>query len=384
VEETPPSERDEAVRRLLDFLLATSVHAYRVLRPGHTVPALLPPAEHAGLRFADADAAGAWGERRIGAALEVVRQAAGALPARTADLLLALDPLLTAQHRWHDVAPVATEVADASARHGDARAEERARYMQGGALMQCSDGRATEVIAQALRLSQDSPDASVRAMILNVAAILRSHEGRDTEVVELLREAIGLARRMADECLEMLVLGNLAQTLLMQGVPGAEVLDVTDRQWELCERLGDTPSRSDVLYRRGQALRRLGRPEDALRSHLMALSYEGDSQQLLFRAANLLRAAEVCLDLHRHKEATRHAEQGVTLARELHHGRLEVLGNKVLGDALTATGNPAWGRVCWKLALARALPLQMTAEIDALRERLEGRSAPAPAPPIAG
>ncbi|MFF3326355.1 BTAD domain-containing putative transcriptional regulator [Streptomyces sp. NPDC002889] len=370
-EEESTTTRAAALTRLLDLLVATARNAYRLIRPGHTTPASLIPTEHRGVTFADAEEACAWGARELTAALELVEQVVHTATAGAADLLLALDPLLMAEHRWRDVIPVARKVAAEAHRTGDRRAERRVCYMLGGALMQVNDHEgARELTSRAVDLSVGTSDDTVHAMALNVHAILQSYAGRDREAAELGGRAVAIARAIGDRSVEALALGNIIQTRLGLGQSDPSLLVAAHRQLSLYESLDDQHGSVQALYRVGQVLRRLGRPAEALRRHQESLEILGADGQRFMQAGNLIRGAEAYLDLGRPESAARFAERGIVLSRELGFDRLEAVGARVLGDALIRMGQQSWARACWEQAYDICVRVGMTEEAGELRSRL--------------
>ncbi|MEU4495957.1 BTAD domain-containing putative transcriptional regulator [Streptomyces sp. NPDC023998] len=370
-EEESTDTRAAALTRLLDSLVATARNAYRLIRPGHTTPASLVLTKHRGVTFADAEEACAWGARELSAALELVEQVAQTATAGAADLLLALDPLLMAEHRWHDVIPVARVVAAAARRAGDRRAERRVCYMLGGALMQVGDnGSAREVTSRAVDLSAGTSDQTVHAMALNVQGILQSHAGRGQDAVELGGRAVTIARGIGDRSVEALALGNIIQARLWLGESDQSLLNAAQQLVGLHESLDDQHGSIMALYRVGQVLRSLGRPAEALRRHQESLEILGADGQRFLQAGNLIRGAEACLDLDQPEAAARMAERGIMVSRELGFDRLEAMGALTLGDALIRMGHQSWARACWEQAHDICVRLEMTREAEELRDRL--------------
>ncbi|MGI5401200.1 AfsR/SARP family transcriptional regulator [Streptomyces sp. CA-135486] len=372
-EEESAATRAAALTRLLDLLVATARNAYCLIRPGHTIPVSLVPTEHRGVTFADAEEACAWGARELTAALEVVEQVAHTDTAGAADLILALDPVLMAEHRWGDVIPVARTVAAVARRTGDRRAERRVSYMLGGALIWVDDSAgARDVTSRAVDLSVGTSDHTVHAMALNVYAILHGHAGRGREAVELGGRAVTIARAIGDRSVEALALGNIIQARLELGESDRSLLGDAKRQLGLYESLDDQHGRVLALYRLAQVVRRLGWPEEALRRHQEILENLGADGQRFIQAATLIRGAETYLDLGQPESAARFAERGIALSRELSYYRLEVIGARTLGDALIRMGHQSWARACWQQAHDICIRLDMADEDEAerLRHRL--------------
>jgi tetratricopeptide (TPR) repeat protein len=369
-EETPRSCH-EALLRLLDVLTATALHAYRQLRPGHTVPAALGPFRYQGTPLSDEAEACEWGARSLGGVLETVRQTARTAPGESAALLLVLDPLLMADHRWQEAVQPATEVFEAAVQAGDGHAAARAGYILGGALMQQGDvDGAREVVDRALETTREGTADTLYAMLLHVDAQVRLYTGAAREAVDTMREAARHARDAGNRSLEAMSLGNVVQVSLGLDTRGETLLADARHQMRLHEELGDDHGRVLALYRLGQVLRACGQPDEALRVYRECLGHLGGHGRRLLRTGVLIRAAEAYLDLGDHRGAAGHAEQGLALAKEIGHGRLEAVAGRVLGDALAAMGHGAWAVTHWEAALATSLRLGVAGEEKQLRRRL--------------
>ncbi len=373
--EDPPAARTAAVARLLDVFLATARHAYGLLRPGHTVPRLLTPTARQGLSFADEHEAAAWGSRELTAMFQVVRQVGDTVVGTAADLILALDPVLQAEHRWRDLVPVARDLLAAARRTGDRRSQRSLCYMLGGALMQVNELAAgQELIERALDLCAADPDPTTEAMSRNVQALIESRYGRDAHALVLWEQAVAVARTVPDPAIEALVLGNIVQTELDGGSSDPALLALAERPLRLYRDLDDHHGQTQALYRLAQVLRRLGRPAEALRVHQDCLVALGPEGQPFVRAANLVRTAEVLLDLGRPLSAARLAERGIDLSRKLGLDRFHALGVCALGDARAALGDRAGAAAHWREALELYEGLSMARQADQVRRRL--RDAP--------
>ncbi|NED63754.1 hypothetical protein G3I15_22740, partial [Streptomyces sp. SID10244] len=72
----PPSEREGALSRLLDFALATTAGVYAIERPGDRLVDHLAPAGYPGLAFPDREAARDWLYTEANCLLALARQSA--------------------------------------------------------------------------------------------------------------------------------------------------------------------------------------------------------------------------------------------------------------------------------------------------------------------
>lgn len=378
-EEESADARQGALAGLLDLLLATARNAYGLLRPGHGVLRSLLPTEHPGVRFADEEEACAWGTGRLAPALEFVAQIAPTAPAGAADLVLALDPLFMAEHRWSELIPVARTVVAAARRAGDRRAEQRICYMLGGALMQVEELQsAHEVTSRAMELSEGIDDHTVHAMVLNVAGLLAMKRDVEGGGLDLGLRAVAEARAAQDRSVEALALGNVILECVRLGQVNELLLETALRQLDLYEALGDHHGRAYAHYRIGQVLRGLERPKEALSRFEECLERLGPNGHSFVRCAALLRCAESYLSLGEPQSAARYAERAIVLAREMDFERGEAHATQTLGDALDLAGHASWARACWERSLAVCLRLGMAEEATYIRGRLESQPADTP------
>src|SRR5919197_4403571 len=73
-DEHPPSERDAALSRLLDFYLATAAHMYSLERPGDRLVDHMETPSHPGLAFEDRTTALSWLFSEAGGILACAQQ----------------------------------------------------------------------------------------------------------------------------------------------------------------------------------------------------------------------------------------------------------------------------------------------------------------------
>ncbi|MFE0512972.1 BTAD domain-containing putative transcriptional regulator, partial [Streptomyces sp. NPDC058964] len=127
-DEQPPSEREAAMSRLLDFYLATAAGVYAIERPGDRLVDGLEPTEFPGLRFDEGTAALDWLYSEAAPLLACVRQSAGTGRLRRGvDLLWAAKDLTESGANSHQYETTAQAMCAATLAAGDARAEGRAR-----------------------------------------------------------------------------------------------------------------------------------------------------------------------------------------------------------------------------------------------------------------
>lgn len=242
-EEDPRELRDAALGRLLDLHLVTAAESCRVIRPGHGVARTTLPQTRDAARFDGVEEALAWRAAAFDDIVLLLGQTAASHTDRAATLLLLLDAVVTTAHLWHQLVPVAAQVADAAARAGDPRSEGRARCVLGGALVRVGRmGEAEEQVARAVEASRDDDD--VHALALDVRRGVIGHRGHDAAPGSS-EDAAGLARRPGDRSPEAMALDAVRTRPRAQGVDERTGADA-ERQDALHQRLADRHAEADT------------------------------------------------------------------------------------------------------------------------------------------
>ncbi|PWV67920.1 AfsR/SARP family transcriptional regulator [Nocardia neocaledoniensis] len=208
-----------ALRRLLDFYLATVKHTVAVCNPGTRLPEHLRPTTAPGIRFADEHAAQAWLVEQRHNLVSLYRQCAqtgGPVLAPAADIAWATAELIDGGANCLEVARALEELLDAALRTGDRSVECRVRVALGalfayslGALRQGRDH-------QRIALSLDRGTISDARLTAFAAQLLSSSTRRGTETAAPLAHsarAIRLARRIGDRAIECACLVHEVKTL---------------------------------------------------------------------------------------------------------------------------------------------------------------------------
>ncbi|MFF7637828.1 tetratricopeptide repeat protein [Kitasatospora sp. NPDC008050] len=272
----PKDERDVALRRVLEWYLATATAAERILTPNHatlsrdyTHPPAAPPFEPD-----DSPAALRWLDQERGHLLEAVRTAVAlGWDALGWQLVDAMYPLFH-RLRAFELQDEANRLGLAAAR-SVADAAALARMLTDGGARLRNLNRSEEAIGlyqQALELAQVDGDRKAEAQALH--GIGRSHllAGRLPEATRCfrrdleLRESVGYARGAA---LTRVVLGDVA---LAQHQPDLALPELTAAYQALME--------INEPYEAARALAHLGRAHTALGDHQAA-------ERVLDRAAEL-------------------------------------------------------------------------------------------------
>lgn len=343
-----------ALRRLLDFYLATMKNVVAVCNPGTRLPEHLRPTTSAGLRLADDHAAQAWlaGERHN--LVSLYRQCAetgGPVLAPAADIAWATAELIDGGANCLEVTRALEELLAAALAAGDRSVECRVRVALGalfafslGALRQGRDH-------QRIALSLDRGTIS-DARLTAFAAQLLSSSTRGTDTAAPLAHsarAIRLARRVGDRAVECACLVHEVKTLTDAGeYAAAEERAVLARR--LAEELGNRPLEVMAMHELGAALVYQGRVEDGVRlcADAVALARTGGIELRLGWA--LARLAHVLLMAERAPAAEPVVDEAIAVLTRaigpLTRARVMVLQGRIKN----ALGKTEQARACFDAA----------------------------------
>ncbi|MGH4033083.1 AfsR/SARP family transcriptional regulator [Actinomycetota bacterium Odt1-20B] len=346
-------ERDAAHARLVDHYLATARDAYRLARPGCTLPDALAATHRTATPFSDSLAAQEWVREEIDAILGALRHAAGMRhTARTgahlraaADLLLALDPFSEHDFLWPRLNGPAAALADAAAAHGESTAEIRARYMLAGGLWQVGDEtRGTSHVERALRLCRATGDESLLGQLLNVSALLTLDLGAE-EALSLFRESSAVHIRRGNLWGELEALVNTCTPLRALG-RGAEALAALRDALPRAAPMGWTLVHVYLRCTHAEALAGLGRAAEAFESYGVALTGSREIGSDFLEAMVERGLGVTSYTLGRPADARLHLERCLDRARALGDQRLQVSALTGLGAALAALGDTGRADAC--------------------------------------
>ncbi|AWW39046.1 AfsR/SARP family transcriptional regulator [Streptomyces cadmiisoli] len=354
-DEQPPSERDAAFARLLDFHLATASRVYAIERPGERVLEHIAKTRHPGLSFQDRDQALEWLFGEANCLLACARQATSAgLHRKAADLLMAAVDLGESGAGSLQFTKVAAAVSEAAAEAGDPWAEARARTMLTHVHSIC--GRFAEADAEARRalavgLPAGDPVSSGQAP--NQRGIIALYEARHEDAEAHLSEALAAFRADGNKPGEAAALCNLSRVHLATGRT-ATAVELAGQGIALYEedRSGLALRLANGKYALGLALTGAGQTARARDVLTEALEVFRDSRQRFWQGMTLYRLAEVQLADRRPALAATQAEQALSVLHGI--GGEWRRGNvlTVLGRGLAAIGQTDRARVCWSEALA--------------------------------
>ncbi|MEU0596765.1 BTAD domain-containing putative transcriptional regulator [Streptomyces sp. NPDC006393] len=352
-DEHPPSERDAAMSRLLDFYLATAAGVYAIERPGDRLVDHLEQTVFPGLRFSDRQAARDWLYAEADCLLACVSQSVGNGDLRRAvDLLWAAKDLAESGTNALGYGTAATAARDAARACADAHAEARARVTLTEAhLVAGRFAQAEEEAAQAAALVVDIDDAALNCWVPNHCGVIAVYRNRHADGAGFLQQAISNFRADGNLAGEASALCNLSRSHLAMG-DTASAIDLAQQGVGIYDRLGHTLRGANGRYALGLALVESGELDQAAAQFTDALDVFRESRQRLWEGMTIFRLAEVALAQNRPAQAAALAEQSLAMLRGIggdwRRGNVLV----VLGKALHQVGQADRARACWHDALS--------------------------------
>ncbi|OKI84782.1 AfsR/SARP family transcriptional regulator [Streptomyces sp. CB02414] len=350
-DEHPPSEREAALSRLLDFYLATAAGVYAIERPGDRLVDGLEPTEYPGLSFTEGSAALDWLYTEAAPLLAGVRQAAGTDRLRRAvDLLWAAKDLTESGANSHQYETTASAMCEATAAAGDTRAQGRALTTLTNVLL--VSGRiqqAAQQAALAMKLAESALDTTAVSWVANDRGLISLHQGRYADGRAFLEQAIDGYRAAGNRAGEALSLCNLSRAHLGMGNT-AKAVAIAHRGLTAQLDIGRTMRLANGHFTLGIALTQADRHGEALQQFSDALLIFEAHRQRLWQGTTNFRIAEVHLAARRPAQAARHSEQALALGCI---GGDRMRGNvlTLLGRALSALGQADRAKACWQEAL---------------------------------
>ncbi|QKW07166.1 tetratricopeptide repeat protein [Streptomyces sp. NA04227] len=353
-DEHPPSERDAATSRLLDFYLATARRVYEIDRPGDRLADGLEPTEQAGLTFTERRAAQDWLYAEAVPLLACVRQGASQVMTlrRAIDLLWAAVDLAESGANAREYEAAATGLFDAACACEDTRAEGRASIVLGNAhLLTGRFDQADEEGLRAVRLSQAAGDQLTECWASNMVGAIAFYQNRFDVAEEYFQRAYEGFDAYGDGPGAASALCNVSRAHLGTGRAESAVR-LAQQGTDMYEAMGHALKGANGRYALGMALSASGRHAEAAERFTEALEVFRSSRQRLWEGMTMLRLAELDLAVQRPAPAAAHAEAALTVLRGI--GGEWRRGNvlTVLGRALNLIGQTGRSQVCWREALA--------------------------------
>ncbi|MFJ3516493.1 MULTISPECIES: BTAD domain-containing putative transcriptional regulator [unclassified Streptomyces] len=371
-DEQPPSGREAALDRLLDFYLATASGVYALERPGDRLPAHLSDTHYPGLVFAEPRTALDWLYAEADPLLACVRQAAvrggeTLVLRRAVDLLWAAKDLAESGANSRQYESAAVALRDAAQAAKDPYAEGRARTtLTNVHLVAGRFAEADDEAARATVLAREAGDPLPMCWAPNDRGIIALYQGRHTDGERYLLEAIENFRADGNNVGEASALCNLSRIHVELGrLPSA--IDLAQQGIAIYDRMGLSLRLANGRYALGIALTQAGRLGEALAQLAEALSLFHDNRQPLWEGVTHFRLAEAHLAARRPTLAASHAEQAIAL-RGIGGEWRRATVLTVLGKALRRLGQTDRARACWRDAESVFTQLRSTelGEVQAL------------------
>ncbi|MFF0476726.1 BTAD domain-containing putative transcriptional regulator [Streptomyces sp. NPDC004284] len=352
-DEQPPSEKEAALSRLLDFYLSTAARVYAIERPGDRLVDHLEPTSYDGLTFTDRHEAQDWLYAEANCLLAAVRQSASTPTTlrRGVDLLWAALDLAESGANSREYEAVATVLREAAHAAADVRAEGRAALTL--AYVQHVAGRFDEADGHAhksMDLASATGDDLPLCWAANALGIMALYQGRNTDGERFLAQATAAFRACDDAAGEASALCNLSRIHLAMGQTDIAV-ELAQRGTDMYDAMGHALKGANGRYALGLALTQSGRLDEATARLTEALEVFQDSRQRLWEGMSLFRIAEVDIAACRYAQAASNSETALIILRgvggEWRRGQVLV----VLGRGLSGIGQHGRARVCWREAL---------------------------------
>ncbi|MFJ4951332.1 AfsR/SARP family transcriptional regulator [Streptomyces sp. NPDC088760] len=350
-DERPPSEREAAMSRLLDFYLATAARVYAIERPGDRTVAHLTPTSYNGLVFTARSEALDWLFAEAQCLLACAsQQNTGSGLSRAVDLLWAAKDLAESGANAKQYETAARTLRDAAQKDADVRAESRARTALSN--VHLAAGRysdADEEARRAVSLASAAGDAAPISWASTDRGIIALSQGRYEEAEKFLTTAKNGYRADGNRPGEANSLCNLSR-LYERMNRTSEAVSLAQQGVDIFQQLGMTLRLANGRYALGVALVRAGRHAEALSQLSEALVMFGTNRQRLWEGTTHFRIAQLHLTTERPAQAAQHAEQALAIGfigGDLIRG--SVLST--LGKSLHALGQSDRARTCWQEAL---------------------------------
>ncbi|MCK7626262.1 NB-ARC domain-containing protein [Streptomyces sp. RS10V-4] len=352
-DEHPPSERDAALSRLLDFYLVTASRVYALERPGDRLIAHLEETDYPGLEFGARAAALEWLFSEAGCLLACARQSSGPATLRRAtDLMLLVKDLAESGADALQFEQTSVALLRAAREAGDQRAEARVhlaltyvRTLTGR--LDAADENAKS--AMLLGLATDDPFSSSYAP--NDRGIIANSQGRHSDAEGYLRQALSAFQDDHNRQSEASALCNLSRVHLATGRVDSAI-QLAAQGIAIYRELGAKRRLANGMYALALAYTEAMRLDEATEQLTAALAIFKDSRQRFWEGMTNFRLAEVDLSARRPASAANRAEQALTALRGIGGDSWRATVLTTLGRALHALGHTGRARVCWQEALA--------------------------------
>ncbi|WP_034486587.1 AfsR/SARP family transcriptional regulator [Actinomadura oligospora] len=363
----PAAERAAALRRLVDFCLATTRAAHLAVNPGD---GRAHASGSSGASFPDPEAARDWLSAEAPGLLAVIAQAARAgLTGPAADLLLLTDALVVSGFHARACEQAAHAVIDASSQRRDRRAEGRAHLLLGWLHYYANRIADAEAVCRiALDRARETGDTWTAADALSRLGNCAYLRGRHEEALGFDREALAAFRAHGDRHGEGVTLAAMGRALLDVG-HADEAVEAVTAGLALHRELGGVYGIGYALYQAGVVLRDVRGHAEVLAMHVEALERFRSGGYRVWEGLSLFRVAHARLDLGDTEAAEEDARRALTVLREVGDPWGQAMALDALARSLAARGHTAVARTHWTEAL-RIFEDQALPEADAIRAHL--------------
>ncbi|GHH88670.1 regulatory protein AfsR [Streptomyces sulfonofaciens] len=269
-EEYAHDDGDEALHRLLAYLLATACNAFAHAVPGDPVAQALGPLSVPGLYFSDVHAARAWAGDEIGTITATALCVAERHPTvRTEllrlaiDLLIAVSPFNQEASGGHLLTAVRALLRTAE-QVGDPRTIGRARLLRSTLALGASCPAEAERHARAAMVAaRQAQDTAILRQALNDLGLAVQYVRRYDEAVAYYDEAIALARELGHRSGEAATTINAALARVRSG-HADQAVPACEKALVLLREVRDHAGVAYALYVLGLALHEQQRYEEAV------------------------------------------------------------------------------------------------------------------------
>ncbi|HEV7627171.1 MAG TPA: BTAD domain-containing putative transcriptional regulator [Streptomyces sp.] len=350
-DEQPPSEREAALSRLLDFYLATASRVFTLETPGERGANHLIQPRTTGMIFADQDAALDWLFSEADCVLACVQQSAErGMLRHAADLLITIKDYSDSGAHSLRYERAVTLVRDAAHAAEDLLAEARTQTLLGHVNIVAGRWDEADVAAErALVLAEAVDDPLARCWSLNDRGIIANCQNRLLDGESYLLRTIDACRQDGNRPSEASALCNLAHINLSLD-RADKAIRLARQGLEIYESLNHRMRIANAMLILGRSLASGGQIQEGLDHLERAAVLFRDTRQPLWEGVSNFRMAEAHLAARRPAKAAGHAEKALALrgiGGEWMRGRMLT----VLGRALVALGQRDRAHACWKDAL---------------------------------
>ncbi|HET7617217.1 MAG TPA: tetratricopeptide repeat protein, partial [Vicinamibacterales bacterium] len=294
----------------------------------------------------------------------------------TADILLEEERLCETVGQRGRQQQIINELIALLAPHGSSPQLAQAYLRQGDVLTLLeSFDAADRAFSTALRLSREQSDAALERNCIRSIGLLRWHEGRHREALEMAERALAIDRARADDAAIAGDLANLGNVLLSLGEH--------DRARAVLEEALAMPVLADDLVRISYVLHNVANLHRALGDLDTAMAYLRRADDLagslpIQRSFHLISIAHIELQQGHVDDAVRTYEEAIELSRRARHATGLAQGLRALGELRLGLGQDVEALPLLREAAAlfaqlesRAGEMHLLAQVGRLHERLD-------------